>query len=233
MQMRPGGAPGGANAAYQLALLHAVAFFDQKRRAMQESAVQTIAMIDHQQFAFESERLVRRQNHRAICRGGKWCAALARRDIDARMIATRLSPVDPLRAEPARNAAPYGPDKVLLPSGAAAVDCARGIDACEFRAAQRHESSAWTTTSSCSIDMFDLPIAPTDGEVPRNCGAAAPFCNKAARCACIAVKRHKERAILCNFDMLAIECECDPMCLHRGQTPQRTCHPLQFRHAGH
>src|SRR5690606_8596291 len=110
----------------------------------------------HQQVALQRE-IPARKDHDAVRRRHEGCAAGPRRDIEARMIAGRLSAIDPLGTEAAGNAALGRPDEILPPTLAAGDLLSRGIDPRQFGLADAHERLARPARPPGDIDVLDLP----------------------------------------------------------------------------
>jgi hypothetical protein len=98
--MRARCATGCADNSDGLTLFHDVANLHKQARAVKKGTVETHAMIDHQQIAFEREWMISSENDNAIGWRdvGRPCAAS---EIDTAMIARRCPPVDTLGAKAA------------------------------------------------------------------------------------------------------------------------------------
>lgn len=100
MHVRPGRASGGTDRTQGLTTTNMVASFHIDPRQMEKGAVESHAVIDHQQIALQREGMVSRQHDHAI--GGRDKDRASRlRDIDARMIGAGFAAIDALRAEQA------------------------------------------------------------------------------------------------------------------------------------
>src|SRR3546814_13759328 len=98
---------------------------------MEESSVQSMSMVDHQQIALQREGAVGGQDHYPI---GWRDDGLARRAgyVDAAMIGARLALIDALRSEQAGDAADARPDEALAPALRVRHAIARSGDPFQF-----------------------------------------------------------------------------------------------------
>ena len=97
MQVRSGRAAGGADIADMLALLHRIAFFYCQSGKMDKGAVEARSMVDDEDRTFQAEAGPCEHHHTVGRRDKRH--TVAGRDIDARVIASRFAPVDPLAPE--------------------------------------------------------------------------------------------------------------------------------------
>ena len=125
---------------------------------MQERAVETHPVVDHQQVPFEREGCLSREDYHAVRRCDVRCAGGAGH-VDAGMVAPRLSAIDALRTELARDASLCRPDEILAPTSAARLKLARGPNPLQLRTAAREKLGTRHVGGRRSIDLLDVPGA--------------------------------------------------------------------------
>src|SRR3546814_11903157 len=110
--MGPGGPAGGVHRSGALSWDQSLAGNNVRPGEREESAVQSMSMVDHQQIALQREGAVGGQDHYPS--GGR-DDGLARRAgyVDAAMIGARLAQIDALRSEQAGDAADPRPDEEI------------------------------------------------------------------------------------------------------------------------
>src|SRR5690606_37384308 len=126
VQVRSGGAAGGADGGEGLALFDAVAHGDVDARKVQEVGAHAVVVVDYHGAAGEVEAGVGEGDHargRGLHRG-----AVRRGDVHARVAGAGLAVVDAAAAEAAADAALDRADEALGEVGAVVVAGARGGD---------------------------------------------------------------------------------------------------------
>lgn len=165
MQVRSAGAARCADIADVLALPDNVTHLHRKARGVEEGTVQSHAVIDHQQVAFEAEGRARRENDNPIGWSDKGSPTGAGRNVEAGMVSARRPLVDPLRPEAARNPPLNRPDERLAPSSNRMACRTRRRDLGKFAlAALEKRGAGYGTRPKCDGHMLDLPGARRDGE---------------------------------------------------------------------
>lgn len=212
MEMRSAGPSGRPNLADHFPLTNHLTLLNQQFGAMQEGTVEAHAMVDHQQMALESERILGSEHNHAIGRCDKGGAG-GHRNVETAMIAARGAIIDTLGTETTGNASFQWPYKSLPPAIAGNLDGACCVYTGKFRSTPRLEFGAGLCPSQwIGIHMLDIPIAGPDRYIAFEAAAIGELRDEAGTVFGIAIEPDQEKSVCCQRDGVAIENNPDCIC---------------------
>ena len=144
------------------------------------------------------------------------------------MIASRRAVIYALRAEPARNPAVQGPDKILPPTAAVMILGTGRVDTCEFGASPGLKLFArFCASQGIGVHMLDRPVAGANRNIELNLRAVRSVSDETGAIFCIAIKTYQKKAVSSGWNRQAIKSH-----LHRVGRRTRNCNRSLHRRTG-